>query len=432
MNSRFFRATALTLLLLPFLSAPARGDFDERLWERYIPLESPAAVPHAGFGGVWLAPENFGGPPASPPLADLRILSDDREEVPYRVDTKRPLSKTRVLIAETVNIAVTPQRATFVEAHLAEPVGVYDTVEIITSEKDFFRQVDVLGSSNGKSWNEIRRNAVVFADPTDPELRRLDIAMPPSSFPHLAIKVLNGDQPVLAVQGLRVLHQEKTPGAAVRLPATTVKVENDFSQQETRVILRLNASYPVSRVTLDTPDLNFRRMVRIERKGEGGEWVRVGEETVFDISTERVQERHLDVALPDVAGTELRLRIDNHDSPPLHLSGFRVFGWKRLLVFRLTGASRYYLFHGNPRARAPVYDMPQLPQGQDEGNVIFFNAGKDRPNTRFAGEQARLPFTERYRYAIYVAFLLLIAGLVALQWRVFREGKGSPPDDEGG
>jgi len=35
---------------------------------------------------------------------------------------------------------------------------------------------------------------------------------------------------------------------------------------------------------------------------------------------------------------------------------------------------------------------------------------------------ARLPFTERYKSAIYVAVTLLIAGLALLQWRVLRQG----------
>ena len=46
--------------------------------------------------------------------------------------------------------------------------------------------------------------------------------------------------------------------------------------------------------------------------------------------------------------------------------------------------------------------------------------GEVRANTRFAGNNARLPFTERYRYLLYIVVTLAIAGLVLLQYRVFR------------
>ena len=46
--------------------------------------------------------------------------------------------------------------------------------------------------------------------------------------------------------------------------------------------------------------------------------------------------------------------------------------------------------------------------------------GKPRPNTKFAGSTARLPFTERYKYLLYVVVTMAIAGLVFVQYRVFR------------
>ena len=46
--------------------------------------------------------------------------------------------------------------------------------------------------------------------------------------------------------------------------------------------------------------------------------------------------------------------------------------------------------------------------------------GKRMPNTQFAGDTARKPFTERYKQLLYGIVGLAIAGLILLQYRVFR------------
>jgi hypothetical protein len=42
------------------------------------------------------------------------------------------------------------------------------------------------------------------------------------------------------------------------------------------------------------------------------------------------------------------------------------------------------------------------------------------PNTKFAGDNARKPFTERYKYLLYGIVGLAIVGLIFLQYRVFK------------
>ncbi|PKN06261.1 MAG: hypothetical protein CVU72_05390 [Deltaproteobacteria bacterium HGW-Deltaproteobacteria-7] len=49
--------------------------------------------------------------------------------------------------------------------------------------------------------------------------------------------------------------------------------------------------------------------------------------------------------------------------------------------------------------------------------------GKAHTNLEFAGNRARLPFTERYKYLLYILVIMGIAGLIFLQYRVFRQTK---------
>ncbi len=410
------------LLLLLLLPATARADFDRRLWERYQPLR-PAGAPHAeGFGAIWLNPGFWPFPAASPPFADLRVLTDAGQEVPYFIEVNRPVAGPRELSAALLNNSVTPARQNWLEARLATDAGSYDAVEIVTAEHDFFRRLTVLGSADGKAWNVIRAAAVVFDDPREEQLRRLRVAIPLSDYPRLAVRIDNQGEPVLRLAGLRVLRQQAGAGVPVRVAATLTQQQTDPGRQETVATVRPDVAYPVSRLVLATGAHNFRRLVRVEAKGEGGEWRTVGTDTIFDFSPGTAGERELEVDFPETTARELRLVIRNHDSPPLELSGVSAFGWQRRLVFRLDGTPRYFLFAGNPRAKAPTYDLSRLWARQKGPVPVAFTAGPPRPNADFAGAGARLPFTERYKSAIYVAVTLLIAGLALLQWRVLRQG----------
>lgn len=416
------RRLSLLFLLLLLLPAAARADFDRRLWERYLPLETGAVPPAEGFGALWLEPWLFSLPAASPPFADLRVLTDDGQEVPYLIEVRRPEDGPSELPAAIFNNSVTAGRQNWIEARLAADAGSYDAVEIVTPERDFFRRLTVLGRSDGRAWSVIRADAVVFDDPREEKLHRLRVAIPLSDYPQLAVRIDNGEEPVLRLDGLRVLRRQTTAGETVQLGASLAKQETDPLLQETVATVRLGSAYPVSRLVMETAERNFRRLVRVEAKGERGEWRPVGTGTVFDFSPGQGGERELQIDFPETTARELRLVIRNHDSPPLTLGGVRAFGWKRRLVFRLNGAPRYFLFDGNPRAKAPTYDLAPLWRGQKELEPVAFHAGAPRPNADFAGAKARLPLSERYKYAIYVVVALLIAGLGLLQWRVLRKG----------
>jgi hypothetical protein len=79
-----------------------------------------------------------------------------------------------------------------------------------------------------------------------------------------------------------------------------------------------------------------------------------------------------------------------------------------------------YLFWGNPAAKKPHYDLAGLIERRQPDGLPPARLGPARPNTKFAGRTARLPFTERYRHALYGLVAMAIAFLGFLQYRVIR------------
>jgi hypothetical protein len=179
-----------------------------------------------------------------------------------------------------------------------------------------------------------------------------------------------------------------------------------------------------------TAERNFQRSVTVQIKRETGEWMRWAQGTIFNFDTKTMRESQLAIDMPAIATREFRLVFKNFDSPPLSVNSVIGEGYRRLLVFKQQEGQKLYLFWGNPLAPQPQYDLAGLIDRQKLKDIPLVYLGQAHSNTLFAGNAARLPFTERYKYLLYVVVALVIAGLVFLQYRVFKrvdQGKNTGP-----
>jgi hypothetical protein len=142
--------------------------------------------------------------------------------------------------------------------------------------------------------------------------------------------------------------------------------------------------------------------------------------SIFNFDTKTIHESRLAIDMPEIAAREFRLVLRNFDNPPLAVSSVNGEGYRRLLVFKQLPDRKLYLFWGNPLAQQPQYDLAGLIARQKPDDIPHVSLGMARPNSGFAGDNARLPFTERYKYLLYAVIALAIAGLILLQYRVFK------------
>jgi len=171
---------------------------------------------------------------------------------------------------------------------------------------------------------------------------------------------------------------------------------------------------------ITTSERNFQRSVEVQIKRGTGDWERWAQGTIFSFDTETMHESQLAIDMPEVATKEFRLVFKNLDSPPLSVTNITGKGYRRLLVFKQQADQKLYLFWGNPPAQQPRFDLEGVIAKQKLDELPIAYLGQARANTKFAGNNARLPFTERYTYLLYVVVILAIAILIFLQYRVIR------------
>jgi hypothetical protein len=295
-----------------------------------------------------------------------------------------------------------------------------DTVEVITPDSNFSRQVQVLGSPDGLKWNSLRKDGVIFDNSRHEKSRLTRITFPASNFRYLALKISNNGTAPLTISASKVFEDARSDGQIYSIPGSIGTIETNAERQETSIIVTMKTVFPLNRLTIATPDRNFQRTVEVQVKQDGGDWGTWASGTIYNFDTSTIRESHMTVEIPEIATREFRLIFRNHDNPPLKSVTVNGEGYRRLLVFKQDPERKQYLFWGNPAAKMPSYDLAALVARQKLSEIPTVYLGKQMPNTKFAGDNARKPFTERYKYLLYGIVGLAIVGLIFLQYRVFK------------
>lgn len=418
--TRFLSCTLLSVCLLFSWTAGLCSSFDERLWERYAEIDESTARSSGGLAGVYLEPQQLGDLAARTPFSDLRVVTERKEEVPWQIVLRRPERQNKEVPARMQNLSTTGEGETWLELLVDGHQDRLDAVEIITSDTDFSRQVQVLGTPDGKNWNTIRKDGVIFDSSRGEKLRHTRITFPQTGFRHLALKIANGTAQPLTITDVKVFQESDSGGESYSIQGEIGTRESNGSNKESSVVVRMNTVFPLDRLVISTAERNFQRSVEVQVKQGKGDWQRWAQGTIFNFDTPTMHESQLAVDMPEIAAREFRLVFRNLDSPPLSVTSVHGEGYRRLLVFKQQGDRKLYLFWGNPMAQQPQYDLAGLLEKQRPDELPMARLGQPRPNTGFAGNNARLPFTERYKYLLYIVVTMAIAGLVFVQYRVFR------------
>jgi hypothetical protein len=395
------------------------GTFDEKLWEKYAEIIISANGIKDDLVSIYLDPQKLGDSNTKTPFADLRMVTDRKEEIAWQIIEKRPKKNQEEISCKMQNLSLTPTGDTWVELVPDKPNVMANAAEIVTPNTGFSRQVEVYGSADGRNWNVVRKDGIIFDISGFENIRQTRIKFSNISFQYIAFKINNNNTQPLTVSDVKVLRETIEPEEIYEINGTIENLETNTSLKESSIIVEMNKVFPIDRLTISTTDRNFQRSLEVQIKRDKADWERLTQGVVFSFDSANIHESKLTIDIPAVAAKEFRLVFKNMDSPPLSINDVTGTGYKRLLVFKQQQDKRMYLFWGNPMAQQPQYDLSEVIAKQDFIPVV--QMGKESPNSKFVGDSARLPFSERYKYFLYIFVILVIAGLIFLQYRVLRQ-----------
>jgi hypothetical protein len=394
----------------------AGADFDARYWAKYTEISLPQEGTLPPFGRIDL--QNSDGPGQN--LNGIRIITRGKREIPFQVVTRRPDTRTTEIKTKVVNMSLTPAKDTSFEGLIAEKAVTYNAIEIVVEGGKFFRQVQIFGGSDGVNWYKIRSDAVIFDYPDDKLLRHTRITLPDSRHRYLRVLINNRLESPLKITGLKIFHDIKDTGRNEVISGQIKKQETDGAAKTSSAEVELRYPTVLHGVEIKTNDKNYHRMVDVFIKRDKDQWTRWGSDFIFNFEGEGMMESKSVVAVPEVTAKDIKIVIRNLDSPPLKIQDVSAHSYQKTVVFKIEGRDNYFLFWGNPNAKPPTYDISGHVSRQNIDSVRIFTLEDVRNNPEYVGSDEALPFTERYKYLLYILVALVIAGLGYYQYRVIK------------
>jgi hypothetical protein len=421
------------------------GKLDPAKWSHVAPIKIQGH-PAEGLLELSLPPQVFDH--SQPALEDLRVVGDSRDEIGYVIKDNQAKSHTIPLKVELYNRTHLPGRSSSVTLDFGERVK-KNQLQVQTAGSNFRRRVTIEGSDDGEKWQVVKATAFLFRIPGDggktTAYDRSVVPIPSNDQRYLKITVFNGEDDDGPVTIEEVKACRKVSIAPVTTTVSILTAETIQKKRTTEIILDLgHRNMPLYEISLNFSDPNFFRKVTLfgrnsktrvvrypvedspaHEKTLKVPWSRITEGTVFRFSSRDDREESLKISLKPAQYRYLKARVDNRDDPPLNFTGAKVIRLVKQLEFQPKGNASYELYTGNPKAAVPAYDLGHYVGRLRKEGVAQASLGDLIPNPAHKAAERKIPWSERYRWLLWIALLGILAVLALLVYRV----AASPPPE---
>lgn len=317
-------------------------------------------------------------------LGDLRLYDGDAREVPYFLE--RPVQpKPSNRISKNVQTSVTPDETVVqIVTDISEPIA---AVSLETPVTEFLKAVTVEGSTDGKSWTSLVRNAPLFRQAGGANRLRLNLT--PGVWPQLKLTLDDRRSKPIAITGV-VLHTEAAAASdSEALPLQVLHRSEEAGQ--TRFELQLSGTHcTLAELDITATDPLFTRQVALAQQqfieNEVRETV-LDRGTIYRISIEN-QPTAAELAFAvDVAvqSRGLVVTVQNGDSPPLAIQEISARRRPVYLTFLAAQPGHFSLLSGNAQCPDPRYDVAALATKLHSAAVAQVAWQALKPNPVFNG-----------------------------------------------
>jgi hypothetical protein len=422
---------ALALLLL--VASGASADFSLDNWRFYKDITLPAGIQSGDL--VELAPDAETFATAVDGLADLRVVSGQGQEIPYKLELSQAESERTSFPVSIRDKGYVPGSHTIFTADLGKGGILHNEIEFSTPADDFRRMATVEASNDGSTWARLVMQTVYAFTVRDRGFttRNTAIRYPESTARYLRVSIADDGGGDLEITGATVFYVKETAPKMVPWPSSILSTTRDEKQRTTNVVVDLGSpGLPTSQLRINTADENFYRQADVQSSADQKDWRRLDTAGIFAFDTPKFVGAELEIIYPETTARYLRLVIHDEDNPPLNIQSVDIWGVARRLVFAADPARSYRLYYGNGEARKPSYDIERIfPYLITEG-LPEAQAGPQAANPDFREPEApKPPLSERFPWLlpVVIATAAIIVGI--LLFIVFRQVRKSlPPPQE--
>ena len=390
-----------------FVVLSALADFAKTQWQFSKPVEAPAS----GDGYLRIAIEGEVYRRSQRSLADLRLVNERDEELAYTIYAQHETTTEESYQPTVFNQGVLPGAYSTLTLDLEQEIE-SNTLFLRTSSRNFKRRVEVAGSNDRRRWVVLKSDGYIFDFSGDQKVHLTTIKYPDSRYRYLQIKVWNGKEDPLAIDGASLSRAKTVPARRAVRKLGLHSREEDSKLKATVCVLDLGyENLPSDLLTIETPEENFSRVVEVQASNDLKSWENRRQGDVYRFRTEKYSVEKKALRYAEVRYRYLKLVVYNHDDPPLKLAAFEVQGVEEDLVCRAQPDRRIRLCYGNPQAQAARYDFERLKNYLSLEAIPRVRLGDEIETRDFRPLRPKRPWTERQPVLFWGVLILMVFGL---------------------
>ncbi|MFW5982490.1 MAG: DUF3999 family protein [Candidatus Brocadiia bacterium] len=417
-------------------SGEERKTFSEWKWRAAVEVEGD---PEEGLVEFEVTPEVFDR--AREDFADLRVVAG-RDVLPWVLRKPRGSSRTKRLECEMYNRTNIPGQMDRVMVKFEEEV-MKDSIRIVTSGENYKRPVTVEASQDGQGWELLQDGRFLFdiSTPAGGRHQKSRIDLPRNNFQYLRITVHHDpdDPEEISIDDVR---SYRTTGEPAPVESVDVKSISTRAGAHDTTLLNVDLGHknlPLRKMTVDVEDRNFHRHVtirgrnrvkrQVKRRMESGAertrtvrepWKPVGQGNIYRYSSGGASDESLEIDLRDCRYRYIQLEIHNEDNPPLKPAGVSVDRYRTYVAFQPRESQPWWVYLGNDGATMPDYDLSHYADRLRSEGVT--QASLSAPDQWGVEEPDTPPWSEQYRWVLWVVLLMAITAVGWMVWRQAQAG----------
>jgi hypothetical protein len=398
---------------------------------------------------------------------DLRILDSRNIEVPYvleKMTETRTVHERHTTPTKDISLREKPGGGLEVEVTQDDKYPLAEGIRFITPLANYQQRVQVSGTSDGKNWQSLANDVLIFDYSRYMDVSNQEVALPGNRFRRFRIAISNttADQ---ESQLLELTRRLKGREESERIETSTIArrpfridriefwynvareerkgdkkssyplqspVRTDPSNSGRQTIIEIRpARLPLTGFEIETSSRNFSRHATVQVRTEPmkdriakvihSDWRDIGSATITAMDFRDLHKKELTVHFPESRREEYRIVIDNRDSPPLDITAVRGEANVYRFVFMAAPGEHYRLVYDSDTTESPVYDTVALSESLARGyQPVDARLGGQTPNAdgALSGSLLRDVLNNRVFLGAVIAILA-----VALAWGLYKAGR---------
>ena len=368
-------------------------------------------------------------------LTDLRIVSNDGLEIPYKFEVSRGHQERKSVPATLRDSGyVQGQYTTFV-ADLGPTAVLHNEIEFQSSSTNFNRTATIETSADGKTWVVVGEEPVydLSVEGVGRVSHDTRLQYDESSAQYIRVRIADQGDGSLEVQAASVYFVDSTPARETQWPVSILSVAQDTELRATVVDVDIGADgLPSHRLALRVPNVNFQRRVNVQASENLERWQGLtSNAAIYSYVTSKFVGSDLTISYSETTARYLRILIFNEDDSPLDVQGVEVWGFQRRLVFSADPEQEYKLYYGNSEASRPSYDFEMLFPYMDTKSILEASLSGQTESELYQPpappEPKPIPLSERLPWLLPVVIGMAAAVVGLLLLGVVRRAKSLLP-----